>query len=246
VWAIRHLAGTASAPPAEQVTTVADPSQREHTRDMPAPRTKVAMISPHDVVEAGLTAMLDRHRSRVEMVRLATSTAHGEPDVILYDVLGLTDASRAEFDRLINQTAAMVLAIGHEQRPDLLNQALARGADGCLLISICETDLLATLDAAMARKQVEGPMADPILCACPSTPRAPRLGVGVGLNVREAEILTLIAHGLSNDEIADRDCLSINTIKTYIRTAYAKIGVHTRSQAVVWVLQHGFDTRADT
>jgi DNA-binding NarL/FixJ family response regulator len=212
---------------------------------MPAARTKVAMISPHDVVEAGFTAMLGRHRSRVEVVQLGTSAAHGEADVVLYDVLGLTDTSRAEFDRLINHTESMVFAIGREQRPELLNRALAQGADGCFLMSICETELLATLDAAMAKKQQSGTSADPIICACPSAPRAPRLGVSVGLNVREAEILRLIAQGLSNEEIADRDCLSINTIKTYIRSAYAKIGVHTRSQAVAWALQHGFDPQDD-
>jgi DNA-binding NarL/FixJ family response regulator len=212
---------------------------------MTVPHTQVAVISPHDVVEVGLIALLDRHRSRIEIVHQWMTAAEDEPDVVLYDVLGLTD-DWAEFDRLINQTAALVFAIGRDQRPDLLNQALAKGADGCFLISICETELLATLDAAMARKQLAGATQDPIICACPSARRATRLGVNVGLSAREARILTLIAQGLSNEEIVDREFLSINTVKSYIRSAYAKIGVHTRSQAVLWVLHHGFDTPAET
>jgi DNA-binding NarL/FixJ family response regulator len=211
---------------------------------MTVPHTKVAVISPHPVVAAGLTALLDRHRSRIEIVHQGMTAVQSEPDVVLYDVLGLTDDC-AEFDRLINQTAALVFAIGRDQRPDLLNQALAKGADGCFLVSICETELLATLDAAVKRTQLAGAIQDPIICACPSAQRATRLGVNVGLSAREAEILTLIARGLSNEEIADRDFISINTVKTYIRSAYAKIGVHTRSQAVLWVLHHGFDTRAE-
>lgn len=201
------------------------------------------MISPHDVVEAGITAMLDRHRSRIELVRPGASAGEGEPDVVLYDVFGLADGGQTEFDRLVHQTQAVVLAVGRDQRPDLLNQALVRGADGCFLMSIGETDLLATLDAAMTTRHAASE--PPILCACPSVRRAPRLGVNAGLSGREAEILTSVARGLSNDEIADLHLLSINTVKTYIRSAYAKIGVHTRSQAVLWVLQHGFDTQPD-
>ena len=211
---------------------------------MTVPHTKVAVISPHPVVEAGLTALLDRHRSRIEIVHHGKTAGQGDPDVVLYDVEGVTD-DWAEFDRLINQTAAMVFAIGRARPPDLLNQALAKGATGCFLMSICETELLATLDAAMTRKQLGRATQDPIICVCPSERRAPRLGTNVGLSAREAGVLTLIARGLSNEEIADRDFISINTVKTTIRSAYAKIGVHTRSQAVLWVLHHGFDTRAE-
>lgn len=206
-------------------------------------RAKVAMISPHDVVEAGITAMLDRHRSRIELVRPDTPAAPSEPDVVLYDVVGLADGGQTEFDRLVNQTQSVVLALGRDQRPDLLDLALVRGADGCFLMSIRETDLLTALDSAMiTRHSASEPS---ILCACPSVRRAPRLGANAGLSGREAEILTWVARGLSNDEIADLHLLSINTVKTYIRSAYAKIGVHTRSQAVLWVLQHGFETQPD-
>ena len=66
-------------------------------------------------------------------------------------------------------------------------------------------------------------------------------GRAEGLSAREAEVIALITQGLSNQEIAERAFLSINTIKTYIRTAYRKMGVARRSQAVVWGVQHGFE-----
>ena len=62
-----------------------------------------------------------------------------------------------------------------------------------------------------------------------------------GLTVREAEIIALITQGLSNQEIAERSYLSINSVKTYIRTAYRKIGVERRAQAVLWGIKHGFE-----
>ncbi len=60
------------------------------------------------------------------------------------------------------------------------------------------------------------------------------------LTEREDEIVDLIAKCYSNDEIAQACYLSINTVKTYIRTAYRKAGVRTRAQAVAWALRHGF------
>ena len=64
-------------------------------------------------------------------------------------------------------------------------------------------------------------------------------GREAGLTAREAEVLALITQGLSNQEIAERSYLSINSVKTYIRTAYRKVGVTRRAQAVVWGMQHG-------
>ncbi len=66
-------------------------------------------------------------------------------------------------------------------------------------------------------------------------------GKAQGLTVRESEIVALITQGLSNQEIADRSYLSINSVKTYIRTAYRKMGVERRAQAVLWGIRHGFE-----
>jgi DNA-binding CsgD family transcriptional regulator len=74
--------------------------------------------------------------------------------------------------------------------------------------------------------------------------RAPAGPDLVGLTGREVEVLELIAEGLTNQEIADRVYISINSVKTYIRSAYRKIGVNSRSQAAVWGLQHGIVQRA--
>ena len=62
------------------------------------------------------------------------------------------------------------------------------------------------------------------------------------LSAREEQVVALIAEGLTNQEIADRMFVSINSVKTYIRAAYRKMGVNSRSQAVVWGLRHGVVT----
>ena len=199
-------------------------------------RTRVAVVSPSVMVVAGIGAMLGRHPGRVLLV----PAVDDEADVVLYDVLGLAGGDGSELDRLVERPGTSVLAVGRDLRRDLLNQALARGVDGCLDMSVDATTLVDMLDAARSRRTtVETPGA--IICACPTTQRSRRLGLGAGLNDREADILLAIVNGLTNVEIADREFLSVNTVKTYIRSAYRKIGVQTRSQAVRWALTYGFD-----
>ena len=67
------------------------------------------------------------------------------------------------------------------------------------------------------------------------------------LTQRETEVLAFIAAGRSNQDIVDETLLSINSVKSYIRSAYSKIGVTSRSQAVLWAVRHGLllSTEAD-
>jgi DNA-binding CsgD family transcriptional regulator len=59
------------------------------------------------------------------------------------------------------------------------------------------------------------------------------------LTVRERETLAHIATGRSNVEIAAEMQISLNSVKSYIRSAYRKIGITSRSQAVLWGVEHG-------
>jgi DNA-binding NarL/FixJ family response regulator len=58
--------------------------------------------------------------------------------------------------------------------------------------------------------------------------------------VREAEVIALITQGMSNQDIAHTLALSTNTIKSYIRSAYRRMNVTSRSTAILWAVDHGF------
>ena len=65
-------------------------------------------------------------------------------------------------------------------------------------------------------------------------------GKALGLTRRESQVISLITRGMSNAEIAEATYLSINSVKTYIRSTYRKIDVSRRAQAVVWGMKNGF------
>jgi DNA-binding NarL/FixJ family response regulator len=138
-----------------------------------------------------------------------------------------------------------VLAIARDLRPDLLGRALSQGVDGFIAMDASEEELLAGVDSAMTGWQAGDPGPDPVVGSSDSEQRSHRMGADAGLSDREAHVLALIAQGLSNDQIAANEYLSVNTVKSYIRTAYRKIGVHTRPQAVAWAVRHGVDADAE-
>lgn len=212
---------------------------------MPASVCRVAILSPLDVVAAGLQAMLAHHPDEVEVIELSTAVDAVEPDVILYDAVGLHDGDGADLDFFIRQTGSTVLAVSQDLRPDLASRALARGADGFFSLGVDDEQLLAAVLSANTGWEPGDGGESPVVGASGTELGDTRLGHDVGLTQRETDVLTLITQGYSNQEIAELRFLSINSVKTYIRSAYRRIGVGSRSQAVVWCLQHGFSAEPE-
>ena len=111
--------------------------------------------------------------------------------------------------------------------------ALERGAEAAISIGATAEDLLEVIRAAMAGDLEDSPAAQ-------YAEESTHLGTEAGLSERETDVLRLIAQGISNQEIAETLFLSVNSVKTYIRSTYHKIGVASRAQAVAWAMQHGF------
>jgi len=121
--------------------------------------------------------------------------------------------------------------------------ALKAGASGFLLKDVPPEELLFGIRAVHSGDAVVAPsttrrLIDRFAPMLPTGPgqQPPDLS---GLTVREGEVLTLIAQGLSNTEIADRLFVSEATVKTHVGRVLAKLGLRDRVQAVVFAYETG-------
>jgi two-component system, NarL family, response regulator LiaR len=193
---------------------------------------RVAVCSPQPIVFAGITTLLAKHSDRVQIVPAPGRPEHLDPDVVIYDVLALLDGDTGPLRYLIEMTSSRVLAVGRGLGPDLVGDALATGVDGFFSLGVDESGLLAAVESATAGWEDDDPST--------SQARAHQLGADVGLTDREVEVLTLVASGCSNEQIATDLFLSISSIKAHIRSAYRKTGVASRAGAMAWAIRHGF------
>lgn len=211
---------------------------------VPGP-VRVAVASRYPVVAEGLASLLARHPDRVTVVGLPARIHELEADVVLYDAIGMHKGEGLDLNHLIEATSAAVLIVGHELRPELTSRALERGADGFFSLSVGADELVAGVLSAATGWQEGDTGPNPTVGSSDSAAEDVRLGGDVGLSSREVDILRLVTQGRSNTQIASELFLSVNSIKTYIRTAYRKIGVQTRTQAVAWALKNGFTSDLD-
>lgn len=198
----------------------------------------IALRNDYEVVVHGLEAMLEPFADRVRVAELDSSTETVTPvDVTLYDTFSQMQVDAEEIDEVLaNPRSGRVVIYTWNVQPALVQQALAKGCAGYLDKSTSAHDLVDSLERIAG-----GEVVTPAPNASPMTgePMGAWPGKEHGLSAREAEILALITQGMTNEDITRRAYLSINTVKSYIRSAYRKIGVTRRSQAVRWGMEHG-------
>jgi DNA-binding NarL/FixJ family response regulator len=167
------------------------------------------------------------------------------PDVVLMDLRmprcdGIQATRRLhEHDAGIN---VLVLTTYADDRSVI--EALRAGARGYLTKDAGAAEIRQALERVTAGQPAIDPavqqhLLDAITASGPrhSAEHAPAFPAG--LTAREAEVLKLIAEGLSNSEIASRLMVSETTIKSHINHLFAKTGVRDRAQAVTYAYQHG-------
>jgi DNA-binding NarL/FixJ family response regulator len=198
----------------------------------------VALVNDYDVVLQGVARMLDHYRDRLVIVELdANQGVADTADIVLYDNFAQPESDRNELSTLVaNPRARRVVMYTWNFHPGLIENARQQGVHGYLSKTLSARDLVGALEAVHAGELV-------ISDAPGRTRTAAGLdwpGRSEGLTDRESEILALITQGMSNAQVAELTFLSPNTVKSYIRAIYRKIGVDSRTKAVLWGVAHGF------
>ena len=200
---------------------------------------RIAIVDDYDVVVQGLARMFEPMRDRIQVVEVSTNQPGVERvDIALIESFALT---RDINEVLAEANAERYVFYSWSLEPELI-ETLARFG----IVSFLDKRLTAEeLADALERIHLgESGVASTDYPPSPDVDLGDWPGRERGLSAREAEVIALITQGLGNEEIADRMFMSINTVKTYIRTAYRKIGVDSRAHAILWGVDNGF--RPDT
>jgi DNA-binding NarL/FixJ family response regulator len=214
--------------------------------------TRVVLADDQELIRAGLRLMVDSAPDLTVVAEAATGrqairlARQERADVVLMDIRmpdldGLAATRQITADESLAGVKVLILTtfevdeyvfealragasgfLGKGSRPDVLIEAIRTVARGDALLSPAATrGLIARFLTLQAR-------------ASEVTP-----GLAGALTEREREIVTLVATGMSNAEIADQLTLSPLTVKTHANHAMTKLGARDRAQLVVFAYQSG-------
>lgn len=211
----------------------------------PGETITVALVDDVDLVRRGLRDIMAGHPS-LRFVEWDPRRTSRPVDIVLHDAFAPGAGGRDDVEELRGRRGVGRLVVySWDADRARVSEALRAGADGFLAKGLGADALVVALVRVHHGERVVARGPEPGGDEEAGWPAIGRdwPGRGQGLTCREAEVVGLISQGLSNQEIATRLYLSINSVKSYIRTAYRKMQVERRSQALLWALDHGLDGR---
>ena len=211
--------------------------------------TKVVVVDDQELVRAGFVALLASNPDLEvvgeagqgeEAVRLV---AEQLPDVVLMDVrMPVLDGIEATKRILADPRSAhvRVIVLTTFAMDEYVFGALRAGAVGFLVKDTPPAELLRAVHVAAAGDALLSPsVTKRLIEAFASTPSPQPTRPTPDLTAREADILMLVARGLSNAEIADQLHLGVATVKTYVSRLLEKLNLNTRTHLVIHAYESG-------
>jgi DNA-binding NarL/FixJ family response regulator len=220
-------------------STVGAPAGRKPDRVI-----RVVIADDHPIMRTGLQALFETEPAIVVLAAVGTPEAaisaatELQPDVVLMDLQFAGQFRGAEATKAIRALPAppsVLILTNYDTDSDIVT-AIEAGAAGYLLKDAPPDDLLAAVRSAAEGQAVLAPaVANRLLDRVRLSSNA--------LSVRELEVVTLVADGLSNPEIAAKLHVSETTVKSHLAHIYPKLAVGSRTAAVAAARQAGLIRR---
>jgi DNA-binding NarL/FixJ family response regulator len=210
---------------------------------MPIPISLIVAY-PKELIRAGLRAMLEKTGIKIvgestDASSTLTLAKKHKPTVVLLDA-AIPGGDAFELVGKLSKAlpATEFVFMTAIDNPTYMARAHAVGAANCLLKSVSEKELVTAIENAAAEKPTMGsaPFAQ---IAASMQPRDARAVRDSGLTRRESQVLSHVALGLSNAEIARSLEISVETVKEHAQNLLRKLAVNDRTQAAVWAVQSG-------
>lgn len=203
----------------------------------------VMLVDDHPLLRKGLRQLIEL-TDNLEVVAEAGNGADAvrlgselDPDLILLDLnmQGMDGLETLTQLRAAEVTSRIVMLTVSDADEDVI-EAVTLGADGYLLKDMEPEQLLEQIERALQGKMV---MSDAVTHALALALRQPQQSASnkmASLTAREAEVLNLIAQGLSNKLIARELDISDGTVKVHVKHLLKKLGLRSRVEAAVWMV----------
>ncbi len=213
-------------------------------------KIRILLAEDHKVVREGTRRLLESQEDfevvgeasdGIEAVELAKKY---KPEIIIMDVSmpRLNGIEATKQIKAIYPNIAILVLTGYDD-DEYVFALLEAGAAGYLLKEASGEELIEAIRQVMAGEPVLHPkIMKKVLNRLRSPVEEQAQVPGEVLSDREMEVLRLAAKGMSNMEIADSLTLSVRTVQTHLRSIFNKLGVGSRSEAIVYGLKKGWLT----
>ncbi len=204
------------------------------------------VVDDHEVVRLGLKGLLERQPGWYVVAEAAaageavTRAVENKPDVIVMDIRlagssGI-DACRQIVHQLPDTRVIMLTSYAED---GLLFDAIAAGAAGYVLKQIGSDDLVRAIETVSHGEALLDPsLTSRVLTRVREATRKEALAAFADLTEQEIRVLSLIAEGKTNREIAEALYLGDGTVRNYVSNILSKLGVSNRAEAAAYAVQH--------
>ncbi len=212
------------------------------------PPLRLLLVDDDVLVRSGLRVILDSEPDLQVVGDAGTgrealdAAARTDPDVVLMDVRMPDMDGIAATEALVarDPLRPRVLVLTTFEDDDYLYRSLRAGASGFALKRSDPDELVDAIRVVARGSSLVLPQLTRTLIAAHAPGRRTGPSALPDLTTREADVLRLVAGGLSNAEIADRFHLSRETVKTHVSSVLLKLGARDRTQAVIAAYESGF------
>ena len=203
----------------------------------------ITLVDDSDLATEGLRALLAPYHERVVVMSDREAIARPQAlDAVLFEPMHHSSVGESLLRTLLNGGTGLAAAYSWAGVEELPTPTTARHLSKSLSASqlVVAVEELVAGRLAEPTPEVAAPEVTPV-----RTTTDRNAAEVAALTQRELDVVTLVTRGCSNREIAEHLGLSLNSVKTYIRTAYRKIGAERRTQAVLWGIEHGLKAEAE-
>jgi len=210
---------------------------------------KILLVDDHEVVRVGLKTLLSSHDEFDVVAEAATAeeaitrTKEYKPDVVVMDIrLPGRNGIEATREILKDQPKTKVIMLTSFADDDLLFEAISAGASGYVLKQIGSQELVdALLKVGSGDSLLDPAITQKVLQRVRQAERRAEDEAFATLTEQEMRILSLLAEGKKNKEIAEDIFLSEKTVRNYVSSILSKLNLSTRSEAAAYAVKHNVE-----